>query len=172
MIEIDWIDYGAWKNWLSPWGEIGFEKRPGYCNRGRVQFKTLTDGYVNRIFNPLLSGAYFFDEQRALFHLDAVVRLANSIEPAQLKELKVEKMDEDDEIYELADCNCCLSLLQLLPVGRKLILLDVLVHPEKLETFVVDINDGFPRYYLDIDIAVAEMQDWIIARNQKLTFFR
>lgn len=164
---IEWVDDGwGGKNWFSPWGVIGLEQRPSYCNRGRVQFKTVTEGYINRIFNPLLSGAYFFDKQRALDHLGAVVRLANSIDPAQLKDLKIESMN-DDESIELVDCKCRLSLLQLLPVGRKLVMLDVEVSPESLDTFVVDFGDGFPRVYCDYDLAFLEMNDWIIARNQR-----
>lgn len=184
---IDWIDNGYGKDWMSPWGIIGLEQRPGYCNRGRVAFKTMTDGAVNLIFNPLLSNAYFFDYDRAIAHLESAINLANSLTDEQLRSLEIDSHRINIQWFIGVDCACYLYDLLLKPTNIEITTFAVVVDPDKseklggisregsplspqafqeTETFVVDEHDGFPRYYLDRDLAMAELRDWMAARAQ------
>ena len=162
---IEWVDYGWWKNWTSPWGEIGLEQRPDYCNRGRLQFKTETEGAVNFLFHHLLSGAYFFDEERAYRHLESVIKLAQSLSDEQLSSFGQGKISNTTNINGV-DSKISLSDLTLGDGSLTICMVQVFVHPEKITSFCVDDADHFPRYYCDRSIAVEEAIAWMWERNQ------
>lgn len=164
---INWIDYGNWKDWISPWGNIALEQRPSYCDRGRVQFKTLTYGAVNYLFNPLLSGVYFFDEQGAIAHLESVIELAQSLMDEQLRNFSLHNSYTEFKTFIGADCKCFLfgATNPKMP-EINITKFDVVVNCDKEDIFVVDECDMFPRHYLSKDIAMNEVTKWMEFRKQ------
>jgi hypothetical protein len=163
---IEWIDYGWWKNWESPWGDIGIEQRPSYCDRGVVVIKTMTHGAVNLLFNPLLSNAYFFDEDRAMKHLIKVTQIAANLSDEQIRNLDLQPTGKL-LLFEGKDCTCELGTFALHPTEIQVTAFGVKVHPDKKTNFV-DSDDMFPRYYVDRDIAKAELNAWMQQRGQSV----
>ncbi len=166
-VSINWTDYGNWKNWCSPWGDIGLEQRPNYCDRGKYVFKLMTHGKICRFLEPLLSCAYFFDETRATRHLHSVIQVTQMLTDDCLNNLSV----SDAQALPLAGFSnqtlCCQTIeLALQPIAIPLIEFNVLVKPKYRNSFVVDYADRFPRYYLDRDIANLEMENWLVAHRQ------
>lgn len=171
-VSINWTDYGNWKNWYSPWGYIGFEQRPHYCDRGKYVFKLMTHGLIGRFLEPLLSCAYFFDETRAMSHLHSVVKMAQILTDESLMNLAI----SDAEALPINGFRnqvlCCQTTeLTLKPINIPLCEFNVTVLPKHLEFFVIDDADRFPRYYLDRNIAMLEMKDWLVAHNQIIQTF-
>lgn len=165
MLQPEWTDYGHWKNWVSPWGEIGIEKRPYHCDRGRVAIKTLTHGGANKLFNPLLSNAYFFSEKRAEQHLKLVTELAEKLTDEQIRALSLE-LTSLTQTFQGKDCICELTVLLLKPEKITVWAFTVKVNPGKEDTLHIDDADMFPRYYLDHSIALAEVKAWMEERSQ------
>lgn len=165
-IEPDWIDYGDWKDWHSPWGQIAIEQcSPTITDRGRVAIKTLTDGAVNLLFNPFLSNAYFFDELRAEQHIIAITCLAQILTEDELRSLELEERGEP-QIFPGRDVECRLTTLLLRPILIPVTKFDVEVKTSKKDTHFLDYADMFPRLYIDREIAQAEVIAWMEARGQ------
>lgn len=166
-VSINWIDYGTWKNWHSPWGEIGFEQRPHYCDRGKYVFKVQTHGSINQFLEPLLSCTYFFDEIRAMSHLDSVVNVAQALTDDSLKNLAISdaKALSVNGFSNRVLC-CQIVELTLEPINIPLFEFSIAVFSKNSKFFAVDDADKFPRYYLDRNIAKLEMEDWRVAHSQ------
>lgn len=165
-IEPEWIDYGDWKDWHSPWGQIAIEKCSStITDRGTVVIKTLTHGAVNSLFNPLLSNAYFFDELRAEQHIIAVTTLAQILTEDEPTSFQVDGMGEAT-LFPGKDCTCSLRSLLLRPILIPITKFDVEVKTSKKDTHFLDYADMFPRLYLDRSIAVAEVNAWMEAKRQ------
>lgn len=165
-VSINWNDYGTWKNWCSPWGEIGFEQRPKYCDRGKYVFKLMTHGLINRFLEPLLSCAYFFDETRAMSHLYSVVKIAQTLTDNSLINLAVSDAALPINGFNNQILRCQTIELTLQPIDIPIVEFNVVVSPAHLEYFSVDYADRFPRYYLERSIATLEMKDWLVAHSQ------
>jgi hypothetical protein len=43
------------------------------------------------------------------------------------------------------------------------------LHPRGRFALEIDSADGWPRYYFDLDRAIAEINDWLVRRGQKIT---
>lgn len=165
MVDIRWNNSGYSLNWKSPWGNIEIEQRPGWRDRGTVVIKTSTEGQVNLLFNPLLSNAYFFDQERAIEHITAIATLAENISDEELENLRLEEILKPIT-FQGKDCTCYLRGFVLRPALVPLLRLEVVVHPGKEKILHVDAHDMFPRHYISYEIALEELKAWMKRREQ------
>ena len=159
----------------NPDDDIWLAKRAGWCDRGRFVSTLGVHGSLGKMLSLFgLSQGYYFDDEYAKLEIAGFLKLgAELVESGKMDKFLKSSPSIGDNLWSIRGISCEISLhFMLFPDFSNIKAIVALLHVDndaEEKGLYVDEQDGWPRYYLDINIAKAEAIAWLSRRNQYIS---